>query len=119
MLIEAVFNYNMFIFGQVYCCIYFRIVVNNLYPFAKTIAKPDVFVPEAIEQIDIGTLVTFFQTLSIFKPCDVSDILDELNYDHLGTKLFVYLYICIYIYICQIALLNLCSLLQFVNFLSI
>ena len=31
-----------------------RIVVNNLYPFAKTIAKPDVFVPEAVEQIDIG-----------------------------------------------------------------
>lgn len=32
----------------------FRIVANNLYPFAKTIAKPDVFVPEAVEQIDIG-----------------------------------------------------------------
>ena len=35
----------------------FRIVVNNLYPFAKTIAKPDVMVPEAVEQIDIGELL--------------------------------------------------------------
>ena len=33
-----------------------RIVVNNLYPFAKTIAKPDVMIPEAVEQIDIGEL---------------------------------------------------------------
>ena len=32
--------------------------MNNLYPFAKTIAKPDVMVPEAVEQIDIGRLVT-------------------------------------------------------------
>ncbi|WAR05539.1 PUR9-like protein [Mya arenaria] len=31
-----------------------RVVANNLYPFAKTVAKPDVFVPEAVEQIDIG-----------------------------------------------------------------
>lgn len=38
----------------------YRIVVNNLYPFAKTIAKPDVLVPEAVEQIDIGEL----------SPCD-------------------------------------------------
>jgi phosphoribosylaminoimidazolecarboxamide formyltransferase/IMP cyclohydrolase len=30
------------------------LVVVNLYPFEKTIAKPDVAVPEAIEQIDIG-----------------------------------------------------------------
>jgi phosphoribosylaminoimidazolecarboxamide formyltransferase/IMP cyclohydrolase len=30
------------------------LVVVNLYPFAATIAKPDVTLPEAIEQIDIG-----------------------------------------------------------------
>src|SRR4051812_14686981 len=30
------------------------LVVVNLYPFEKTIAKPDVTLPEAIEQIDIG-----------------------------------------------------------------
>src|SRR3954452_12737883 len=30
------------------------LVVVNLYPFEKTIEKPDVTLPEAIEQIDIG-----------------------------------------------------------------
>ena len=37
----------------------FRVVANNLYPFEKTIAKPDVFVPEAVEQIDIGVYQTW------------------------------------------------------------
>ncbi|MEW4488364.1 bifunctional phosphoribosylaminoimidazolecarboxamide formyltransferase/IMP cyclohydrolase [Thalassoglobus sp. JC818] len=32
----------------------FELVVVNLYPFEQTIAKPDVSIPEAIEQIDIG-----------------------------------------------------------------
>ncbi|MBW4536719.1 MAG: bifunctional phosphoribosylaminoimidazolecarboxamide formyltransferase/IMP cyclohydrolase [Pleurocapsa minor HA4230-MV1] len=32
----------------------FNLVVVNLYPFAKTIAQPNVSVAEAIEQIDIG-----------------------------------------------------------------
>lgn len=32
----------------------FQVVVVNLYPFQETIAKPDVTIPEAIEQIDIG-----------------------------------------------------------------
>lgn len=32
----------------------FDLVVVNLYPFEATIAKPDVALPEAIEQIDIG-----------------------------------------------------------------
>lgn len=32
----------------------FELVVVNLYPFAETIAKPDVSTAEAIEQIDIG-----------------------------------------------------------------
>lgn len=32
----------------------FELVVCNLYPFEATIAKPDVTLPEAIEQIDIG-----------------------------------------------------------------
>lgn len=32
----------------------FQLVVCNLYPFQETIAKPDVSIPEAIEQIDIG-----------------------------------------------------------------
>jgi len=34
----------------------FDLVVVNLYPFEQTIAKPDVTLPEAIEQIDIGGL---------------------------------------------------------------
>ena len=32
----------------------FNLVVVNLYPFEQTIAKPEVTLPEAIEQIDIG-----------------------------------------------------------------
>ncbi|HUG19381.1 MAG TPA: bifunctional phosphoribosylaminoimidazolecarboxamide formyltransferase/IMP cyclohydrolase [Planctomycetaceae bacterium] len=32
----------------------FQVVVCNLYPFEQTIARPDVSIPEAIEQIDIG-----------------------------------------------------------------
>lgn len=32
----------------------FQLVVVNLYPFEATVAKPDVSLPEAIEQIDIG-----------------------------------------------------------------
>lgn len=31
-----------------------RIVVCNLYPFVHTVSKPDVTVPEAVENIDIG-----------------------------------------------------------------
>jgi phosphoribosylaminoimidazolecarboxamide formyltransferase/IMP cyclohydrolase len=30
------------------------IVVCNLYPFKETIAKPDVTIPQAVEEIDIG-----------------------------------------------------------------
>ncbi|KAK3734819.1 hypothetical protein QZH41_009692 [Actinostola sp. cb2023] len=33
---------------------YIRVVVCNLYPFVKTIAKEGVTVPDAVEQIDIG-----------------------------------------------------------------
>ena len=29
-------------------------VVCNLYPFQKTVAKPNVTIPEAVEEIDIG-----------------------------------------------------------------
>lgn len=32
------------------------IVVCNLYPFKETIAKPDVTIPQAVEEIDIGKL---------------------------------------------------------------
>lgn len=33
------------------------IVVCNLYPFKETVAKPDVTIPQAVEEIDIGTFV--------------------------------------------------------------
>lgn len=32
----------------------FQLVVVNLYPFQQTVARPDVTLPEAVEQIDIG-----------------------------------------------------------------
>lgn len=32
----------------------FELVICNLYPFEETVAKPNVTIPEAIEQIDIG-----------------------------------------------------------------
>lgn len=31
-----------------------HIVVCNLYPFVQTVSNPDVTVPEAVENIDIG-----------------------------------------------------------------
>ena len=31
-----------------------RIVACNLYPFTQTVAKPDIGIPEAVENIDIG-----------------------------------------------------------------
>jgi len=63
-----------------------RIVANNLYPFAKTIAKPDVFVPEAVEQIDIGG-VTLLRAAAknharvtvICDPSDYNRVLEELK----------------------------------------
>lgn len=63
-----------------------RIVVNNLYPFAKTIAKPDVMVPEAVEQIDIGG-VTLLRAAAknharvtvICDPNDYNRVLEEIK----------------------------------------
>ncbi|KAL4229211.1 hypothetical protein ACF0H5_012250 [Mactra antiquata] len=63
-----------------------RIVVNNLYPFAKTIAKPGVFVPEAVEQIDIGG-VTLLRAAAknharvtvICDPTDYKRVIDEIQ----------------------------------------
>lgn len=72
-----------------------RIVVNNLYPFAKTIAKPDVFVPEAVEQIDIGG-VTLLRAAAknharvtvVCDPKDYKRVLEELQTsDDKDTKL--------------------------------
>lgn len=63
-----------------------HLVVVNLYPFAKTIAKEGVTVADAVEQIDIGgpTMVRAtaknFQNLTILtNPGDYQDYLDQVQ----------------------------------------
>jgi hypothetical protein len=36
------------------------IVVCNLYPFKETIAKPEVTIPQAVEEVDIGKCVGIY-----------------------------------------------------------
>ncbi len=62
------------------------IVVSNLYPFAETVAAPDVVLAEALEQIDIGgpTLVraaakNFPHVLVVTEPGDYARVLDLLQ----------------------------------------
>ncbi len=66
----------------------FELVVVNLYPFAATIAKPNVLMHEAIEQIDIGgpSLVRAAAKNSDFvsivtTPEQYSDVLEEIQND--------------------------------------
>jgi hypothetical protein len=58
------------------------LVVVNLYPFEQTIAKPDVTMIEAVEQIDIGgpamiraTAKNFAHTVILSNPSQYSDYL--------------------------------------------
>lgn len=37
-----------------------KVVVCNLYPFVNTVSKPGVTIPEAVENIDIGTLHMYY-----------------------------------------------------------
>ncbi len=62
------------------------LVVVNLYPFEKTIAKPDVTFEEAIENIDIGgpTMLrasskNFADVAVVVDPADYSRILEEMK----------------------------------------
>lgn len=62
------------------------LVVCNLYPFSETVAKPDVTVPEAIEQIDIGgvTLLraaakNFARVAIVCDPSDYDAVLAQLQ----------------------------------------
>jgi phosphoribosylaminoimidazolecarboxamide formyltransferase/IMP cyclohydrolase len=62
------------------------IVVCNLYPFQETVAKPDVTLEEAIENIDIGgpTMLraaakNFQHVLPVIDPADYNDLLDALR----------------------------------------
>lgn len=61
-------------------------VVVNLYPFQETIAKPDVALEEAIEQIDIGgpTMLrsaakNYKDVVVVVDPTDYTAILDEIK----------------------------------------
>jgi phosphoribosylaminoimidazolecarboxamide formyltransferase/IMP cyclohydrolase len=62
------------------------LVVVNLYPFEQTIAKPDVTMVEAVEQIDIGgpamiraTAKNFAHTVILSNPSQYSDYLQVLR----------------------------------------
>ncbi len=61
-------------------------VVNNLYPFEETIAKPGVSVEEAIEKIDIGgpTMIraaakNFKNVVVVIDPKDYPRVIQDLN----------------------------------------
>ena len=58
----------------------------NLYPFAKTIAKPDVTLEEAIENIDIGgpsmvrsSAKNFASVTIVVDPADYVIVLNEMS----------------------------------------
>lgn len=70
-------------------------VVVNLYPFAKTIAKDNVSVADAVEQIDIGGPTMVRATAKNFKhltiltdPSDYQQFLSEVDADGLPTLAF-------------------------------
>lgn len=62
------------------------LVVCNLYPFSETVARPDVTLPEAVEQIDIGgvTLLraaakNFARVTVVCDPADYGPLLAQLR----------------------------------------
>jgi phosphoribosylaminoimidazolecarboxamide formyltransferase/IMP cyclohydrolase len=64
----------------------FSLVVANLYPFAATVANPDVSIPEAIEQIDIGgpTMLrsaakNHEHVLAVVDPADYAEVIDGVR----------------------------------------
>ncbi|MBA2243031.1 MAG: bifunctional phosphoribosylaminoimidazolecarboxamide formyltransferase/IMP cyclohydrolase, partial [Chthoniobacterales bacterium] len=66
------------------------LVVVNLYPFAATIAKPDVTLAEAIEQIDIGgpsmirsAAKNYESVTVVVDPADYESVLETMH-DHEG-----------------------------------
>lgn len=72
---------------------YIDLVVVNLYPFAQTVAKPNVTLAEAIEQIDIGG-VTLIRAAAknhdrvtlLCDPEDYATFLDELHQGDLSKE---------------------------------
>jgi phosphoribosylaminoimidazolecarboxamide formyltransferase / IMP cyclohydrolase len=61
------------------------VVVNNLYPFQQTIAKPDVTLDDALENIDIGGPAMTRAAAKNFP--DVVIIVDPSDYDAIGDML--------------------------------
>jgi phosphoribosylaminoimidazolecarboxamide formyltransferase / IMP cyclohydrolase len=66
------------------------LVVVNLYPFEETIAKPNVTLPEAIEQIDIGgpsmirsAAKNYESVTVVVDPADYDEVLENIR-DHDG-----------------------------------
>jgi phosphoribosylaminoimidazolecarboxamide formyltransferase/IMP cyclohydrolase len=64
------------------------LVVCNLYPFQATVARPDISLAEAIEQIDIGGVAllraaakNFARVAVICDPADYAPVLSELRSD--------------------------------------
>jgi len=62
------------------------LVVVNLYPFAKTVAKPDVTLEEAVENIDIGgpsmvrsAAKNFLSVTVVVDPQDYERVLEEMQ----------------------------------------
>jgi phosphoribosylaminoimidazolecarboxamide formyltransferase/IMP cyclohydrolase len=62
------------------------LVVVNLYPFEKTVAKPDVTLDEAIEQIDIGgpsmlrsAAKNYRSVTVVTDPADYADVIEALQ----------------------------------------
>ncbi len=70
------------------------LVVVNLYPFEQTVAKDDVTLDEAIEQIDIGgpsmlrsAAKNYRHVTVVVDPADYGDVLDHLKDDECSTTL--------------------------------
>ncbi len=70
------------------------LVVVNLYPFEATIAKPDVTLPEAIEQIDIGgpsmirSASKNYQSVCVVTdPADYAAVLEDMGEEEGSTTL--------------------------------
>ena len=70
------------------------LVVVNLYPFEKTIAKPDVTLEEAIENIDIGgpsmlrsAAKNYRAVTVVVDPADYADVLENLQANDGATTL--------------------------------
>ena len=70
------------------------LVVVNLYPFAETVARPDVMLEEALEQIDIGGVAllraaakNYPHVLPVADPADYAEVLAALRAERIAPEL--------------------------------